>query len=132
MKKLISLVAFSALSAVSLADSAEDTTTIFASTCYNTSATFNGKDEPCYLFMNPPTYWLNASQTSVSQWSKADLKNWMQHYIDFQNSQYAFFSQNIPYINGKCSPKPALLPSESFDGSGNPDGFPAPACRVNS
>jgi len=69
-----------------MADTAAVQTTIFASNCYNTTATYNGKDEACYIFMNPPTYWLNASETSVSQFSKADLKNWMQHYIDFMNA----------------------------------------------
>ena len=61
MKKLISLVALSTLSVLSMADSSQDTTTIFASTCYNSTATYNGKDEACYLFANPPTYWLNAT-----------------------------------------------------------------------
>lgn len=131
MKKIFSLIALSTLSTLAMADSSSDTSTIFASTCYNSSAVYDGKDEACYLFMNPPTYWQDSSKTSVSQWSKADLKLWMQHYIDFQNSQHQFFSQNVPYINGKCSPKPSLNPSVHFDGSNNPNGFPNPAVKVN-
>jgi hypothetical protein len=44
-----------------------------ASTCYNTSASSAGKDEACFLFMNPPTYWYNATQAKlgVSSWNKA-------------------------------------------------------------
>jgi hypothetical protein len=37
----------------------------------------------------------------------------------------------VPYINGQCSPQPSTNPSVSFDGSGNPDGWPAPATKVN-
>lgn len=66
MKKLISLVALSALSIVSMADDKSDTTTIFAATCYNSTASFDGKDQACYLFTNPPTYWLDKTKSSVS------------------------------------------------------------------
>lgn len=66
MKKFISLIALSTLSFLTMADSNEDTVAVFASTCYNTTAAFNGKDESCYLFTNPPTYWLNATQSSVN------------------------------------------------------------------
>lgn len=136
MKKLITLIALSTLGVVSMAQNSTDstnTTTIFASTCYNSSAVFNGKDESCYLFANPPTYWLNASQSLASDWSlnKTQLKMWMGHYIDFQNAQYQFFSQNVPYINGKCIPKPVLNASMPFDNSNNPDGFPLPATKIN-
>ena len=36
----------------------------------------------------------------------------------------------MPYINGKCNPKPAK-PNLSFDNSVNPEDFPAPYARVN-
>lgn len=83
MKKFISLIALSALSIATMADDTQNHIAIYASTCYDPTATFNGKDESCYLFVNPPTYWLNATQTSVQQWSKADLKMWMQRYVSY-------------------------------------------------
>jgi hypothetical protein len=55
----------------------------------------------------------------------------MQRYIDYQNAQYKFFSDNVGYINGKCSPKPSTNPSVSYDSSNNPEDFPLPAARVN-
>jgi hypothetical protein len=58
MRKLITITALSALNIFAMAsDSSTDTAAVFAQQCYNSTASFNGKDTSCYLFANPPTYW---------------------------------------------------------------------------
>ena len=70
------------MNAVTFASTDVDTSAIFAQRCYDKTSVFDGKDSACYLFMNPPTFWYNSAK-SASKWTKAELKAWMGHYVDY-------------------------------------------------